>query len=357
MRLPSADASPDSSRAALRGLRVTWLGHSAFQMTSPKGVRLLFDPFLTNNPSCPQAAKRVGAVDLLLITHGHSDHCEDAAMIARETGATVVASPELAGWLERQGAKHLRPMNIGGRQNLSGLEIAMVPAVHSSSAPDGTYLGPATGFVVRSDGARRSICRRHGPLRRHAPHPRFDMRRMWRSSNRRSLTMGLKTALAAEWLGVKVIVPMPLRYVPGIDRTVEELRRHAGPRGIDVRNCVRESPLTTAQTVEHGVCALPRGAARHVGSIGDRTDARADQVHRQFPRSTYALSRSRRRRIRLGTAVHRLDDGGVDARVVPDSQSRESCRKPDRRRPARAPLAVEKTRKNRGASRRTEPGP
>ena len=50
-----------ASRAALRGLKVTWLGHSTFLMTSPKGVRLLFDPFLTNNPSCPPAAKRVGA--------------------------------------------------------------------------------------------------------------------------------------------------------------------------------------------------------------------------------------------------------------------------------------------------------
>src|SRR3990170_7975542 len=121
MRLPSADANSTSSRVALRGLNVMWLGHSTFLMTSPKGVRLLLDPFLTNNPSCPQASKRVGAVDLILITHGHSDHCEDAAMIARATGATIVASPELAVWLERQGVKHLRPMKIGGRQNLSGI--------------------------------------------------------------------------------------------------------------------------------------------------------------------------------------------------------------------------------------------
>ena len=35
--------------------RITWLGHSTFVMTSPKGVRVLFDPFVTNNPSCPPA--------------------------------------------------------------------------------------------------------------------------------------------------------------------------------------------------------------------------------------------------------------------------------------------------------------
>ena len=246
MRLPSADADSASSRAALRGVKVTWLGHSTFLMTSPKGVRLLFDPFLTNNPSCPQAAKRVGAVDLILITHGHSDHCEDAATIARETGATVIASPELAGWLERQGAKHLRPMNIGGQQHLSGLGIAMVPAVHSSSAPDGSYLGPATGFVVRFEGAPTIYfagdTALFGDMRlirdRLAPQVAFLP-----IGDR--FTMGPEDAsIAAEWLGVKAIVPMHYKTFPELTGTVEELRQHAVPRGIDVLE------LTAGVTVE-----------------------------------------------------------------------------------------------------------
>jgi L-ascorbate metabolism protein UlaG (beta-lactamase superfamily) len=236
MRLPSADADSASSRAALGGLKVTWLGHSTFLMTSPKGVRLMFDPFLTNNPSCPQTAKRAGAVDLILITHGHSDHCEDAAAIARETGATVVASPELAGWLERQGVKHLRPMNVGGRQHLSGLEIAMVPAVHSSSAPDGSYLGPATGFVIRFEGAPTIYfagdTALFGDMRlirdRLAPHVAFLP-----IGDR--FTMGPEDAsIAAEWLGVQAIVPMHYGTFPELTGTVEELRQHTAPRGIDV---------------------------------------------------------------------------------------------------------------------------
>ena len=235
MRLPSADAS-SVTRRALQGLKVTWLGHSTFVMTSPKGVRLLFDPFLTSNPSCPPSAKRVGAIDLILVTHGHSDHCEDAPAIARATGATVIASPELAGWLERQGVKHLRPMNIGGRQHLSGLDIAMVPALHSSSAPDGAYLGPATGFIVSFGdaptvyfagdtalfGDMRLIRDRHNPLVAFLPiGDRF--------------TMGPEdAAIAAEWLGVTAIVPMHYGTFPELTGTVEGLRQHARPRGIDV---------------------------------------------------------------------------------------------------------------------------
>ena len=236
MRLPAADPGPVASRGALKGMTVTWLGHATLLVVSPKGRRLLIDPFLTNNPSCPPAARRVGEVELLLVTHGHSDHCEDAVAVARETGATVVASPELAGWLERQGVRHLRPMNIGGRQNVLDLEIAMVPAVHSSSAPDGTYLGPATGFVVRFENGvaayfagdtalfsdMRLIRDRHAPDLAFLPiGDRF--------------TMGPEdAAIAAEWLGVKAVVPIHYGTFPELTGTPDALRRHCQPRGIDV---------------------------------------------------------------------------------------------------------------------------
>jgi L-ascorbate metabolism protein UlaG (beta-lactamase superfamily) len=235
MRLPS-DSTPRDATAHLCGLEVTWLGHATFLMTSSKGLRLLFDPFLTNNPACPPAARRVGAVDLMLITHGHSDHCADAVSVGRESGATVVTSPELAGWLERQGLKHLRPMNIGGRQRISGIEIVMVPAIHSSSAADGTYLGPATGFVVRFEEGLTVYFAGDTAL--------FSDMRLVRDRYAPQIaflpigdryTMGPEdAAIAAEWLGVKTVVPMHYGTFPELTGTAEEFRTFAAPRGIRV---------------------------------------------------------------------------------------------------------------------------
>jgi L-ascorbate metabolism protein UlaG (beta-lactamase superfamily) len=237
MQLPSAVSARDDAGR----LTVTWLGHSTFLLKSPNGVRVMFDPWLTGNPSCPEKARHVAVLDLMLVTHGHSDHTGDAARIARATGATVVAGFELAAWLERQGIRNVRAMNIGGRDRVHGLDIAMVQALHSSSAEDPdnggrVYLGVACGFVIRFEsnltiyfagdtglfGDMKILRERHAPSIAFLPiGDRF--------------TMGPEdAALAGEWLGVKQIVPMHYGTFPELTGTPARLRELCGPRGIDV---------------------------------------------------------------------------------------------------------------------------
>src|SRR5665647_2468256 len=73
--------------------QLTYLGHSAFLITTPAGD-ILIDPFLSGNPSAS-----IGPDDVhptyILVTHGHSDHLGDTIAIARRTGATVIGPAEL----------------------------------------------------------------------------------------------------------------------------------------------------------------------------------------------------------------------------------------------------------------------
>lgn len=239
MRLPSTESERHDRSTARRGLSITWLGHSTFLLQSPAGVRLLFDPWVASNPACPLDKRRIDALHLMLITHGHSDHCEDAVAIGRATGATVVATPELAAWLEQKGLRNLKPMNIGGRLIVHGLAAIMVPAVHSSSAvEDGrvVYLGPATGFVVRFEDGRTIYFAGDTAL--------FGDMRLIGDMHKPDIaflpigdryTMGPEDAArACEWLGVKTVVPMHYGTFPELTGTPAQLRALVEPRGIRV---------------------------------------------------------------------------------------------------------------------------
>jgi L-ascorbate metabolism protein UlaG (beta-lactamase superfamily) len=87
----------------MQKLSITWFGHATFLIRTPGGRRVMFDPWLAANPACPDALKKPPKVDLILVTHGHRDHMEDAVSVARESGAPVVAIPELCDWLGRKG--------------------------------------------------------------------------------------------------------------------------------------------------------------------------------------------------------------------------------------------------------------
>jgi len=133
-------------------LSITWLGHATFALKTPGGKRIILDPWVNTNPSCPEEAKKVGDLDLMLVTHGHFDHTADAVSIARASGAQVVAPFELSTWLQQKGLKNVVGMNPGGTLKAHGLSITMVPAIHSSSIEeDGRviYTGVATGYVIQ----------------------------------------------------------------------------------------------------------------------------------------------------------------------------------------------------------------
>ena len=135
-----------------RDVKVTYLGHSAFKVLSPKGVVIYIDPFLSGNPKTPAELKTVEKADLVLVTHGHGDHLGDTLAIAEKTNARIVAMPELGRYLTKKGAKNVIGMNKGGTYISHGIAITMVHALHSSSVIEGDqiiYTGDPAGFIIK----------------------------------------------------------------------------------------------------------------------------------------------------------------------------------------------------------------
>jgi L-ascorbate metabolism protein UlaG (beta-lactamase superfamily) len=130
-------------------VQLTWLGHASFRFDSPGGKRVYVDPFL-GNPKCPDGEKEPERIDVLALTHGHSDHLGESVDLINRFSPTVVGQVELLGWLDGQGANvgELPGTNKGGTRDVDGVKFTMTDARHSSSGPNGEYLGEAAGFVV-----------------------------------------------------------------------------------------------------------------------------------------------------------------------------------------------------------------
>jgi L-ascorbate metabolism protein UlaG (beta-lactamase superfamily) len=139
-------------------VEVLWLGQATFKITTPGGKVIVIDPFLTGNPKTPAEYKdlaKLGKVDLILVTHGHSDHVGtvgrtdgscDAADLAKRTGAKVFGPAGLIqtmidlGWLTaEQGVR----FGKGGKVQLLGPQIT-ITQVRAENSSELTLTDPAT---------------------------------------------------------------------------------------------------------------------------------------------------------------------------------------------------------------------
>ena len=135
--------------------QLTFLGHSTVRCDLPSGEVVLLEPWVDQNPACPDELKSFERLDAMLITHGHPDHMGDAVDLARRyRPKVVVATYEICSWLASQGVENVSGMNVGGTQTIldGALTVTQVQAVHTSAIFHGDQIldgGVATGFVMR----------------------------------------------------------------------------------------------------------------------------------------------------------------------------------------------------------------
>jgi L-ascorbate metabolism protein UlaG (beta-lactamase superfamily) len=217
---------------------ITWLGHAAFRLDTPGGTRLYVDPWLSGNPSCPEGERNPERVDLIAVTHGHSDHTGDTVALHQRFGCPVVAQVELRGWLTSQGVADdgmANSINKGGTVTVGDIRLTLTDANHSSSAHDGTYLGESCGVVVRMDGGPTvyfaSDTNVFGDMALIARIYRPDVAVLPIGDH---FTMGPdEAAVALELLGVTRCLPSHYGTFPLLTGTPEALRALA-PTGVEV---------------------------------------------------------------------------------------------------------------------------
>jgi L-ascorbate metabolism protein UlaG (beta-lactamase superfamily) len=130
-------------------VKVEWLGHQFYRLTSPKGVVVITSPWLAN-PDGPVALDGLARTDFILVPNAHNDDMGNPLEIAAVSGATVIAPGPLGRYLVEKGLKQeqFRRAGVGDQFVLKGLTFKIAPSHHDNTMPTGAHGGPAAAFFV-----------------------------------------------------------------------------------------------------------------------------------------------------------------------------------------------------------------
>jgi len=215
-------------------VEIRYLGWTAVEFVTPKGMRILLDPMLSGIPEAgippsPVSLDTLYGVDLILITHSASDHVGQTFEIMPKSRATLVCDAATAVRARETGEisdDRIYTMISGVQFQFGDVKVKALPAKHLSltQTKKGFVSGQPLSYIVTVDdkekiffGGDTSI---HGDLKLYGElyHPHVAMLGVGGVDRHgQSLTelYPNEAALAAKWLGVKVAVPMHYRLDEG----------------------------------------------------------------------------------------------------------------------------------------------
>ena len=229
--------------------QLTWYGQSGFKIVTPGGKTLLIDPWLTN-PVFDKGKETLAAlknVDLILLSHGHSDHVGNAVEIGKITRAKLVATFDLSTAMvtalgyPNELADIETTGHFGGTLRLLDGEVSVtfVPAWHGAGvAKDDNsppiYGGNPSGLIVAL---------RNGPTFYHtgdtdvfsdmALVSRFNKIDIMLACIGDHFTMGpARAAEAVNLVGPRIAIPMHYGTFPVLTGTPEAFGEELKKRGV-----------------------------------------------------------------------------------------------------------------------------
>jgi L-ascorbate metabolism protein UlaG (beta-lactamase superfamily) len=129
---------------------VLWLGQATIRITTPGGKVIVIDPWLTTNPKTPAEYKQLsalGKVDMILVTHAHYDHFNDAPALAKLNNAPVYNAGGMGPSIVSLGilpAALVQRFGKGGTVAPFGPSGPKITAVHAEHSSELVWKNPAT---------------------------------------------------------------------------------------------------------------------------------------------------------------------------------------------------------------------
>ena len=216
-------------------MKLRWLGHSAFELTSNEGLKILVDPFIRANPSCPLNVRDLHP-DVICITHGHADHFGDVLEISKNNpNLIVITNYEISIYLQRKGVNSIG-INYGAHVKNEDVDIRMLKAEHTSTFDfeiDTGYAGNPGSFLFSFDNDLKVF---HAGDTGLFSDMKFVIGEVYKPDIA-ILPIGYiftmdppEAAIAADWINPEFVIPMHYNSFPSIKQDPEEFKE-------SVKNC------------------------------------------------------------------------------------------------------------------------